>query len=57
MSLTAVLKYMTKQAEDCRNMVRVKVWHTHITFWLLKYYSQRILTYCTHILLLIVKYV
>ena len=47
---------MTKQAVDCRNMVRVKVWHTHTTVWLLKNYSQRILTYCTRILLLVVKY-
>jgi len=29
MSLSAVFKYMTKQAVDCRNMIRVKVWHTH----------------------------
>jgi len=27
MSLSAVFKYMAKQAVDCRNMVRVKVWH------------------------------
>jgi len=27
---------MAKQAVGCRNMVRVKVWHTHITVWLLK---------------------
>ena len=27
---------------------RVKVWHTHPTVWLLKDYSQRILTYYTH---------
>jgi len=26
--------YMAKQAVDCRNMVRVKVWHTHTTVWL-----------------------
>jgi len=31
MSLSAVFKYMAKQAVDCRNMVRVKVWHTHTT--------------------------
>jgi len=33
MILSAVLKYMAKQAVvvdwDCRNMARVKVWHTH----------------------------
>ena len=39
--------YMAKQAVDCRNMVRVKVWHTHTAVWLVKNYSQRILTYCT----------
>jgi len=49
MSLSAVFKYMAKQAVDCRNMVRVKVWHTHTTVWLLKNYSQRILTYYAHI--------
>jgi len=38
-------------------MVRVKVWHTHTAVWLLKKYSQRILTYYTRILLLVVKYV
>ena len=38
-------------------MVRVKVWHTHTTVWLLKNYSQRILTYYTPTLLLVVKYV
>jgi len=27
MSLSAVFKYMAKQSVDCRNMVRVKVWH------------------------------
>jgi len=27
---------MAKQAVDCRNMVRVKVLHTHTTLWLLK---------------------
>jgi len=47
---------MAKQAVDCRNMLRVKVWHTHNTVWLLKNYSQRILTYYTRILLLAVKY-
>ena len=52
MSLSAVFKYMAKQAVDCRNMVRVKVWHTHTTVWLLRNYSQRILTYNTRILLL-----
>ena len=52
MSLSAVFKYMAKQAVDWRNMVRVKVWHTHTTVWLLKNYSQRILTYFTRILLL-----
>ena len=55
---------MAKQAVECRNMVVtvkgcviVKVRHTHTTVWLLKNYSQRILTYCMHILLLVVKYV
>jgi len=38
-------------------MVRVKVWHAHTTVWLLKNYSQRILTYYARILLLVVKYV
>ena len=42
---------MAKQSVDCRNMVRVKVWLTHTTVWLLKNYSQRILTYYTRILL------
>jgi len=56
MSLSAVFKYMAKQAVDCRNMVRVKVWHTHTTVWLLKNYRQRILTYCTRILLLDLTY-
>jgi len=36
MSLSAVLKYMAKQAVDCRNMVVIVVWHTHTTVWLLK---------------------
>jgi len=35
MSLSAVFKYMAKQAVVCRNMVRIKVWHTHTTVWLL----------------------
>jgi len=47
---------MAKQAVDCRNMVRVKVWHTRTTVWLLKNYSQRILTYYTRILLLNLTY-
>ena len=34
MALSAVFKYMAKQAVDCRNMVSVKVWHTHTTVWL-----------------------
>ena len=37
-------------------MVRVKVWHTHTTVWLLKNYSQRILTFYTRILLLDLTY-
>ena len=56
MSLSAVFKYMAKQAVDCRNMVRVKVRHTHTTAWLLKNYSQRILTYYTRNLLLDLTY-
>jgi len=57
MSLSAVLfKYMAKQAVDCRNMVRVKVWYTHTIVWLLKNYSERILTYYTRILLLDLTY-
>jgi len=56
MSLSAVLKYMTKQAVDCRNMVVTVVWHTHTTVWLLKICSQRILTYYTRILLLELTY-
>jgi len=55
--ISAVFKYMAKQAMDCRNMVRVKVWHTQTTVWLLKNYSQCILMYYTRILLLVVKYV
>ena len=31
MSLSAVFKYMAKQAMDCRNMVVTVVWHTHTT--------------------------
>jgi len=38
-------------------MVRVKVWHIHTTVWLLKNYSQCILTYYMHMLLLVIKYV
>jgi len=63
MSLSAVFKYTAKQAVDCRNMVitvylkyTVKVWHTRTTVWLLKNYSQRILTYYTRILLLDLTY-
>jgi len=48
---------MAKKAVDGRNMVRVKVWHTHTTVWLLKNYRERILTCYTRILLLVVKYV
>jgi len=47
---------MAKQAVDCRNMVRVKVRHTHTAVWLLKNYSQHILTYNTRILLLDLTY-
>jgi len=36
MSLSAIFKYMAKQAVDCSNMVRVKVWHTHTTVWLIR---------------------
>ena len=57
MSLSAVFNYMANQAVDCRNMVVTVVWHTHTTVWLLRNYSQRILTYYTRILLLVVKYV
>jgi len=56
MSLSAVFKYMAKQAVDSRNMVRVKVWHTHTTVWLVKNYSQRILTYNIHRLVRIYMY-
>jgi len=56
MSLSAVFKYMAKQAVDCRDMVTVKVWHTHTTVWLLENYSQCILTYYTRILLLDLTY-
>ena len=56
--MSAVFKYTAKQAVDCRNMVRVKVSHTHTTVCrLLRNYSQRILTYYTPTLLLVVKYV
>jgi len=54
--ISAVFKYMAKQAMDCRNMVRVKVWHTQTTVWLLKNYSQCILMYYTRILLLDLTY-
>ena len=37
---------MAKQAVDCRNMVVIVIWHIHTTEWLLKNYSQRILTSC-----------
>jgi len=57
MSLSVVLKYMAKQAVDCRNMVVTVVWHSHTTVWLLKNCSQHILTYYMRILLLVVKYV
>jgi len=33
MSLSAVFKYMAKQAADCRNTVRVKAWHTYSTVY------------------------
>ena len=56
MSLSAVFKYMAKQAVDCRDMVTVKVWHTHTTVWLLENYSQCILTYYTRIFLLDLTY-
>jgi len=56
MSLSAVFKYEANQAVDCKNMVRVKVWHTHTTVWLLKNYGQRILTCYTRILLLDLTY-
>jgi len=36
MSAVFNFKYMAKQAVDCRNMVTVKVWHTHTTVSLLK---------------------
>jgi len=55
MSLSAVFKYMAKQAVDCRNMV-VKgcvMAHCLVT----QNYSQCILTYYTRVLLLVVKYV
>jgi len=56
MSLSAVFKYMANQAVDCRNTVRVKVWHTHTTVWLLQNYSQRILAYYARTLLLDLMY-
>jgi len=56
MSLSAVFKYMAKQAVNCRNMDVTIVWHTHTTVWLLKNYTQRILTYYTRILLLDLTY-
>jgi len=56
MSLSAVFKYTAKQAVVCINMLRIKVWHTHTTVWLLKNYIQRILTYYTRILLLDLTY-
>jgi len=37
-------------------MVRVKVWYTHTTVWLLKNYSERISTYYTRMLLLDLTY-
>jgi len=37
-------------------MFRVKVWHTDTTVWLLKNYTQRIVTYYTRILLLDLTY-
>jgi len=47
-----------KQSGSCLlwERVRVKVWHTHTTVWLLQNYSQRILTYYTRILLLAPTY-
>jgi len=56
-AIVSCFQVMAKQAVDCRNMVTVKVWHTHTTVWLLKNYSERILTYYTRFLLLVVKYV
>jgi len=54
---------VAKQAVDCRNMVVtvkgcviIKVWHVHTTVWVLKKYSERILTYYTRILLLDLTY-
>jgi len=55
-AIVSCFQVMAKQAVDCRNMVRVKVWHTHTTVWLLKNYSERILTYYTRILLLDLTY-
>jgi len=37
-------------------MVRVKVWHTHTTVWLVENYRQRILAYYTRIILLDLTY-
>jgi len=54
--VSAVFKYMAKQAVDCRNMVvtvSMAVAHPHHC---LRNYSQRILTYCTRILLLDLTY-
>jgi len=51
-AIVGCFQVMAKQAVNCRNMVRVKVWHTHC----LVNYSQRILTYYTRILLLDVTY-
>jgi len=57
-AIVSCFQVMAKQAVDCRNMVTVKVWYTHsTTVWLLKNYSERILTYYTRFLLLVVKYV
>jgi len=54
--LSAVFKYMGKQAADCRNIYKSKsMAHPHHV-WLLKNYTQRMLTY-TRILLFVVKYV
>jgi len=59
MSLPAVFKYMAKQAVDCRNMavtVSMAVAHPHHCLVTQKLQSTY-LTYCTRILLLVVKYV
>ena len=55
-AVVSCFQVTAKQAVDYRNMVRVKVWHTHTTVWLLKNYSERILTYYTRILLLDLTY-